>query len=309
MKKYIFSVLPLLAMALSFTSCSDDNKIESESVIVVDSYVKNDFDKWLDANYINPYNISFKYRYEEIESDLNFYTVPAKMDNSIIMAHLVKYLCIETYNEVAGADFTRRYFPKEFFLIGEWEYRNNGTMILGTAEGGRKILLSGINHLGKYLNSAANLNHYYIKTIHHEFTHILNQTRSLPTAFQEVNGRSYVSDAWSEAPFNQVYLSRGFISAYAQDSAGEDFAEMLSVYVTHDQAWWDAQLEAANTTYADDPEQITTGKAYIEAKLDIVRAYMHDSYGIDINKLRSTILRRQNDVVGGKIDLTDISVD
>ena len=136
MKKNILFILPAVLMALGLTSCEKD-EIKSESVISVDNYIPNEFDLWLEENYRNPYNIDFKYRYEEIESDLNYYTVPATYEASVKMAHLVKYLCVETYNEVAGIEFTRSQFPKMFFLIGEWEYRNNGSFILGTAEGGR----------------------------------------------------------------------------------------------------------------------------------------------------------------------------
>ena len=133
MKKNILFILPAVLMALGLTSCEKD-EIKSESVISVDNYIPNEFDLWLEENYRNPYNIDFKYRYEEIESDLNYYTVPATYEASVKMAHLVKYLCVETYNEVAGIEFTRSQFPKMFFLIGEWEYRNNGSFILGTAE-------------------------------------------------------------------------------------------------------------------------------------------------------------------------------
>jgi hypothetical protein len=35
------------------------------------------------------------------------------------MAHILKYLCMETYDEVAGIEFTRANFPKMFYLIGE----------------------------------------------------------------------------------------------------------------------------------------------------------------------------------------------
>lgn len=308
MKKYIISLLPLLSLAFCLTSCNEDS-LSEESVITTDSYVKNDFDNWLEKNFINPYNIAFKYRYEEIESDLNYYTVPARMENSIKMAHLVKYLCVETYNEVAGVDFTRNYFPKEFFLIGTWEYRNNGTYILGTAEGGRKILLAGINYLDDAtIKNPEALNHYYIKTIHHEFTHILNQTRNMPTSFKEVTGNKYVADSWSDSPYDSNNLARGFITAYAQMEDKEDFAEMVAEYVTHDAAWWEAQLKAADKTWSGDPEQTTKGRALIEQKLDIVRAYMHDSWGIDMDELRDAILRRQNDIVAGKIDLDDISL-
>jgi len=298
MKKYIFVIAALAVAVLSAASCQEA-PLSPESVITADSYVQNDFDKWLEANYVDPYNIDFKYRFEMNESDRNYYTIPADMDCAIIMAHLVKYLCVDTYDEVAGPDFTRGYFPKMFFLIGEWEYRNNGTFILGTAEGGKKILLSGINYLPLYLKEGADaLNHYYIKTIHHEFTHILNQTKDFPTDFKLITGSGYVADSWSEEPFNVEYLQNGFISAYAQESEGEDFAEMVSIYITNPQSYWDAQIKAAGT-----------GADSINAKLDIVRQYMKDSWNVDIDVLRATVLRRQDDVVAGKVDLTDISLD
>lgn len=316
MKKNILYILPLMLMALVLTSC-DKDEIKSESVITADSYKMNQFDKWLEVNYVNPYNIDFKYRYEEIESDYNYYTVPAQMENSIIMAHLVKYLCIETYNEVAGIEFTRANFPKMFYLIGEWEYRNNGSYILGTAEGGRKILLAGINYLdyvlggqwGEQENVAENLNHYYIKTIHHEFTHILNQTRDYPTSFRQVTPSSYVKDSQFEEPYVSAYLKRGFISAYAQTEPREDFAEMVSEYVTHSADWWQAQLKAAETTWDGNPDQTETGRELIEQKLDIVRAYMFDTWHIDLDQLRDCILRRQDNITAGLIDLTDLTVE
>ena len=125
MKRFAYFLVAAAILATG-TSCSED-KLDPESVITIDQYQKNDFDKWLEANYVSPYNIEFKYRYENIESDLNYYTVPAEYECSVLMAHVVKFLCVDTYDEVGGIDFTRQYFPKEFFLIGDWQYKNNGT--------------------------------------------------------------------------------------------------------------------------------------------------------------------------------------
>lgn len=298
MRKY--TIICVLAAAAAFTalvSCSED-ALDPESVISVDKYEKNEFDNWLEAKYVTPYNIEFKYRYENIESDLNYYTIPADYDCSVLMAHLVKYLCIETYDEVGGMDFTKRYFPKEFFLIGEWQYKNNGTYILGTAESGKKILLAGVNYLRQYLNSASGLNSHYIKTIHHEFTHIMNQTRDYPAGFREVTGTTYVADSWSSSPYNTGYLKRGYITAYAQNSSGEDFAEMLSMYITNDETWWQRQLTSAGTD----------GAELLKTKLDYVRSYMSDTFNMDIDVLRATILRRQEEVTSGQVDLTDLTI-
>lgn len=282
--------------AAALGSCSKE-VLSGTSVIVTSATEKNEFDYWLEATFRNPYNIDFKYRYEINESDMNYFTTPAKMDCAIIMAHLVQYLCVETYNEVAGVTFTRKYFPKMFFCMGEWEYNNNGTFILGTAEGGKKIMLSGLNYLPQYMGTAEDLNHYYIKTIHHEFTHILNQTKDYPTDFKMITATGYVADSWSDEPNNAGFLQRGFITMYSQHSDTEDFAEMLSEYITHDKTWWNAQLEEAG-----DAAQC------IKAKLEIVRTYMQETFNIDIEELQSAILRRQEDVVNGKIDLNDITI-
>ena len=296
MKRYILHIAIVLAVLCAASACVKD-EMSPNSVITVTQTKQNDFDRWLAANFLLPYNIDFKYRFEMNESDMNYFTIPADYEYSVVMAHLVKYLCVETYDEVAGITFTRTYFPKMFFLTGEWEYRNNGTIILGTAEGGKKIFLAGVNLLPQYMKTPEDLNHYYIKTIHHEFTHILNQTIDYPVDFSMITGTDYVADSWSDAPFNTTFLQRGFITDYAQHSDGEDFAEMLSEYITHDQQWWDIQIDKAGE------------KGYlINAKLDIVRSYMQDSYNIDIDVLRATVLRRQQDVFDGQVDLHSVEI-
>ena len=295
MKRHILHIAIILA-ALCAASCVKETMSEN-SVIKVTETKKNDFDRWLEVNFLLPYNIDFKYRFEMNESDMNYFTIPADYEYSIVMAHLVKYLCIETYDEVAGITFTRSYFPKMFFLTGEWEYRNNGTIILGTAEGGKKIFLAGVNLLPQYMKTAEDLNHFYIKTIHHEFTHILNQNVDFPVDFSMITGTGYVADSWSDAPYNRDYLKNGFITDYAQHSDTEDFAEMLSEYITHSQAWWDEQIAKAGD------------KGYlIDAKLDIVRNYMRDNFNIDLDVLRATVLRRQDDVFAGRVDLHSIDI-
>ena len=303
MKRYLILVLSALVLLPATYSCSEA-PLDPNSVITVDNYVKNAFDLWLDANYVYPYNIEFKYRYENNESDLNYYSVPASYDNSIVMAHLVKYLCIDSYDEVAGVTFTRTYFPKEFFLMGEWEYKNNGVFTLGTAEGGKKIILMGINYLPKYSTTAENLNYYYLKTIHHEFTHILNQTKDFPVTFSQVSGASedgYLADSWNASDYAGDYLQRGFITRYAPHSDREDFAECMAMYVTHEASWWESQLVAAQGTEKD-------GSAKLSTKMSIVKAYMQETFNINLDALRDAILRRQAEVMAGLVDLHSVEI-
>ena len=336
----VYYILSVLCAALLLGSCRKEKPLDPVSVITVDAKTQNDFDKWLEANYVKPYNILVKYRYEMNESDFTYYTIPAEMDCSIILAHLVKYLCIDSYDEVAGIRFTQKYFPKEFFYIGEWEYRNNGTYILGTAEGGKKILLSGVNYVPTvltkgyqgYTDPAEALNHFYIKTIHHEFTHILNQTKDFPSEFSQVTPTDYVTDSWSTSTFSRYYRQRGFVSTYAQHSDREDFAEVLSLYVTNSEETLNEWLaDASRAVTEQDVDNVSTsnkdryaefhssfpnlavggtfpGAALILAKIELVRKYMAETFGIDIDKLRDAVLRRQVEVTSGMVDLTSLEV-
>ena len=301
MKKFVNILLVLAAVVSLNTSCQkEDTPNENITIIVADQHEKTPFDYWLDQNFVYPYNINFQYRYEVTESSLSYYTVPADYEQSIKLAHIVKYTCIDAYDEVAGIEFTRMFFPKHFFLIGEWEYKNNGTFILGTAEGGKKILLAGVNYLNEHLaGGASSLNHYYLKTIHHEFTHILNQTKDFPVTFSQITPTLYIVDDWSSTSEN--CYENGFISRYARHSDREDFAEMLSIYVTNTQETWDGYIESAGGINS------VAGTA-IDNKLKVVREYMMDTFDIDIDKLRSTILRREKEVVDGQVDLTSVEI-
>lgn len=296
MKRLAYILTAMLAAFPFLVSCQQDNPDREHSIIVVNKKDRTPFDDWLDTYFVHPYNIQFKYRYQMDESTLSYTSIPADYHAAIMMAHIVKFMCIDTYDEVAGIDFTRRYFPKMFFLMGEWEYKNNGTMILGTAESGRKIKLAGINYLPGYSRDPDQLNHYYLKTIHHEFTHILNQTKDFPVKFSQITPESYVTDSWNDT--DSDYLKRGFISKYSQHSDREDFAEMMSMYITNSPERWESWLNNAGDS----------GRSSLESKLDIVRDYMDNSFGIDLDELRSVILRREGELASGQVDIESLDI-
>ena len=257
---------------------------------VIDSAVEqNDFDKWLLKNYVEPYNIAFKYRMEKNESDFNYWLVPATYENSIKMAKLMKFLCLEPYDVVTGSrEFIKSYYPKMIHLIGSGAYRNNGTFVLGTAEGGLKITMYFVNEMRL---DPAYLNEYYFKTMHHEFAHILNQTKPYSTDFNTISGSEYVTDTWSDAWKSDAEAQQnGFISQYASSEAGEDFVELLSIYVTNTEAYWNNIIKNAGA-----------GADIINAKFEIVYNYMLNSWNIDLNELRDEILTRQ-----GQIETLDL---
>lgn len=280
MKKYI-KYLAIAALAVFAASCQE-KPLDPDSQILDSKVEQNEFDKWLVTNYIEPYNIMFKYRMEKNESDFNYWLVPATYENSIKMAKLMKFLCFEPYDEITGSrEFIKSYYPKMIHLVGSGAYRNNGTFVLGTAEGGLKITMYFVNEMRI---DPAYLNEYYFKTMHHEFAHILNQTKPYSTDFNAISGPDYVTDTWSDAwkGGDAEAQKSGFISAYASSEPGEDFVELLSIYVTNPASYWNNIIKNAGD-----------GAAKIQQKFEIVYNYMLNSWNIDLNELRDNIQARQ----------------
>lgn len=292
MKKYLTYLAAALVLA-GLSACQEKALDYCNSQIIDSKVEQNEFDEWLVENYIEPYNIMFKYRMEKNESDFNYWLVPATYENSIKMAKLMKFLCLEPYDVVTGSrEFIKSYYPKMIHLIGSGAYRNNGTFVLGTAEGGLKITMYFVNEMRL---DPAYLNEYYFKTMHHEFAHILNQTKPYSTDFNTISGSEYVTDTWSDAWKNDAEAQQnGFISQYASSEAGEDFVELLSIYVTNTEAYWNNIIKNAGA-----------GADIINAKFEIVYNYMLNSWNIDLNELRDEILARQGQI--GTLDLETLN--
>lgn len=281
MKKNIYAILLAFVASFALMSCSDDDP-SSESIFPTTSPKRDAFDKWLLENYTFPYNVEMKYKMEDIESDMKYHLVPADSAKTAKLSIIMKYLWFDAYNEVVGPDFIKENMPRTIHFIGSPAYNSEGTMVLGTAEGGLKITLYMVNSLDdKTLKNYDTMNKYYFHTLHHEFTHILNQKIPYDQSYKLITESGYVSGDWYLIPDKTAHQA-GFITPYAMVEPLEDFAEMLSGYVTMSQSEWNAILADAGTT----------GAASISAKLDIVRNYMQESWNVDIDQLRAAVLRR-----------------
>ena len=281
MKKNIYAILLAFVASFALMSCSDDDP-SSESIFPTTSPKRDAFDKWLLENYTFPYNVEMKYKMEDIESDMKYHLVPADSAKTAKLSIIMKYLWFDAYNEVVGPDFIKENMPRTIHFIGSPAYNSEGTMVLGTAEGGLKITLYMVNSLDdETLKDYDTMNKYYFHTLHHEFTHILNQKIPYDQSYKLITESGYVSGDWYLISDKTAHQA-GFITPYAMVEPLEDFAEMLSGYVTKSQSEWNAILADAGTT----------GAASISAKLDIVRNYMQESWNVDIDQLRAAVLRR-----------------
>jgi substrate import-associated zinc metallohydrolase lipoprotein len=275
------------------SACGEDALTGESAFVDTEATQQTAFDEWKYRNYVVPYNISLLYRLQDMETDFNYTLSPANYEQAIRVAHLIKYCWLEAYDEVAGINFTRKYAPKMIHLVGSPAYNGDGTAILGLAEGGVKITLYNVNGLQidkKFLNT------YFFETMHHEFSHILHQTKNYDTAFDLITDLEYVTGNWvNQSP--QTAAEKGFVSTYAMSEPREDIAEVTALYIIRTESEWKALVSGAGPV----------GGSLITQKADLMKRYMLESWGIDMDRLRYVVQQRMNDVVTGKIDLDSLN--
>ncbi|MBO5612349.1 MAG: hypothetical protein J5918_07105 [Prevotella sp.] len=277
--KFWMIVLPLVLSA-GLTSCSDDDFTQTifdttEYPLDRTSYTFP-LDTFLKVSYLEPYNMSFKYRMEDIGSDLQKNLVPASYDASVHLAVLSKYLWYDVYAKYGGERFLKENSPRIIHVIGSKSYNpSQGTETLGVAEGGLKITLYNANNLPKmlydpYMNGRELsdvdrielMNKYFFKTMHHEFGHILDQTHLHPLSFNTISTGSYNSTGWSDT-HDSIAAGRGFVTPYASMNTSEDWVETLANYITRDSVSWATLLQSASYEW----EEIDYDKSQWEDKI------------------------------------------
>ncbi|MDQ0637385.1 substrate import-associated zinc metallohydrolase lipoprotein [Pedobacter sp. W3I1] len=225
MKKILKNGFVALVMLTVLASCKKEGTLNANLDVIDQNIIKdkNSTDIWLDQNFLNPYNIETKYRFDRFELPSGKNITPPLVDQVIPAMEMVRDVWIKPYEAAGGADFIKKISPKQFVLAGSAEYNSNGSITLGTAEGGRKIVLYVINSFDKTnIGSVKQM----IQVIQHEYTHILNQTVDFSPEYQTVSRGGYEAN-WTQRPLSEAY-SLGFITQYSRVSPIEDFAEQSS---------------------------------------------------------------------------------
>ena len=283
--------LALLLSVGAISSCSKDTP-SGATIFPTTPVARKTFERWLLKNYTNPYNIDFQYKLKDGETDLTYNLVPADSAKTAKLAMITKFLWFDAYNEVVGPDFLKESAPRIIVAVGSSAYTRQRTEVVGSAEGGYKVTLNKINALtDELLHDYSAMTEYYFHTMHHEFTHILNQRKPYNPAFDLVTQSGYVSGNWLNVSTRDARRA-GFISPYAMMNGAEDFAEMLSFYVTYTPQAWQAILDEAGTR----------GANLINQKLTLIKEYTQSSWGLDLDQLRDVVIRR-----GGQVATLDLS--
>ena len=279
MKTLLIGALALTT--LCFTSCDDDDLgptiFDTNDYPLDRSAYTFPLDTFLKVTYLEPYNMRFIYRMEDIGSDMTKNLTPASYEKSVELAVLLKYLWTGVYEKYAAPEFLKVNAPRIIHVIGSKNLNpSQGTETLGEAGGGLKISLFNTNNLN--VADVDMLNEYFIKTIHHEFGHILDQTHIRPTSFNLISRSQYDASTWTQTP-DSMAAGRGFVSPYASSAPGEDWVEVLAMYITEDPISWNQLLNTASYEWEEvDMERSDYDKRMRNADPDTV-GYFRESDG------------------------------
>lgn len=289
MKKLLLYVSAILVV---FSSCRKEEKLEVDmSKYNSDFNVQSNLDQWLTTTFVNPYNIEVIYRFNRNLTDVAKDIAPADIDRvePVMSAVLNSYL--KPYETVAGKAFIKRFCPKQYVLYGSVSYNTNGSVTLATAEGGRKVVLYDVNNF-----SAANVEgesgvRRKLRTIHHEFTHILNQNVVIPPEFAAINQADYFTD-WTNATQNSAEIAKGFgfVSRYARSVYTEDFAEMVAHLLAQGQIWFDNYVVSAPVS----------AQRNLRRKEELVVQYFKDAFGINFRTLQAEVQNSLKTIYGAQ---------
>jgi substrate import-associated zinc metallohydrolase lipoprotein len=311
-KTSILVIAAVVATALQVTSCSEkleDSIFDTHEYPLDRSAYTFPLDTFVKVNFLEPYNMRFIYQMEYIGSDKEKNLTPASYENSCKLAVLTKYLWYESYKNQANEHdvFLKKYSPRIIHVIGSRNLNtSSGTETLGVTEGGTKVTLYRVN----LLNPADinNLNEYFFETMHHEFGHILDNTKLHPTPFNLLSNGLYNSAGWNDTP-DSVAASQGFFSNYASSSYTEDWVETLARYLTRDSITLEKMFNTAEYEWetvdltdkdkdgtVDAKDYTTMLKGYVD--IDTIGYFKEDESGKGEHKVyRRACTRDNNDNV------------
>jgi len=293
MKNWIYI---FLFATLLFTSCSKEEEL-GESLIDTSTPELNEVDEWIRENYIYPFNVEVKYKWDNSEVDNSKILSPVEIDRVIPFLDNMKKIWIDPYVKHGGADFMKSYIPKQIVLVGSHNYNDNGSIVLGQAEGGRKITIFDLNYINFDLSSLEGFEKVQSKrailrvfrTMHHEFGHILHQTIAYNPEFKKIT-TGYISN-WTN--YTDIDAKRmGFITAYSLKNPDEDFVEMLSIFLTQSNEEWNTMIddiEVRDNNWNVDPAATNFAKGSIRKKEKMIADYMLQTWKIDIYAMQAEI--------------------
>jgi substrate import-associated zinc metallohydrolase lipoprotein len=285
-------ILCLFLIVAAFASCKKEEPLENVDNIPGlggDVWTPGPIDAWIFENLTTPYNIAVKYKWDQSEIELNKTIVPVKEEKVIPVLNSIKKAWIDPYEAEVGSLFVKRYTPKFFILAGSGSYNPDGSVTLGSAEGGRKVVLYQLNYfrtsdMAGYVPSDSVVIKQLFLTIQHEFGHILHQNVMYPLDFQRISVGYYTAN-WNNVSEAQARQD-GFITNYAMSKPDDDFVETLSYMLVEGKEGFDGIVNSI-TGVSPNGTTAAEAKSRFRQKETLIVDYFKTVWKIDFYSLQA----------------------
>lgn len=288
-------ILVVGLLGIAFISCKEEKLGDVEEILGLggDKWVPGPIDNWLDDSLVTPYNIAVSYKWNQFEyGELTTILTPVDEANVIPLMSAVRKAWINPYVEEAGIQFFNKYSPKFFVLSGSYRFYDNGTYQLGQAEGGRKVLLLGVNSFrvrgmpGYTPADTTFLKDRVIRTMQHEFGHILHMNIMYSPDYRQISAGKYQGGNWINYNNSQA-LRDGFITAYAMSGFDDDFVEMISMMLVEGRAGFDRIINSIPEGTSENGVTKAVAQQALRRKEAMVVDYYKKAWNTDFYKLQT----------------------
>ena len=293
----------ILIMGLGLSGCKEDAIGEVEGIpdLGGPTWEHGPIDKWIVDSLVTPYNISAQYKWDQFEfGNITKTLVPPDEAQVVPLLSTIRKAWTVPYVEEAGKVFFNKYSPKFFVLSGSNEYNAEGSIVLGTAEGGRKVVLLGVNQfkikgMAGYVaaEDSSFVKDRFLHTIHHEFGHILHQTVLYPVEYRNVTKSLYQGGNWINWDDEDARRD-GFITAYSSLNFDEDFVEMIAMMLTEGKVGFDKLVNSIPEGTSPRGTTRAQAQSFLRQKEAIVVAYYKNTWNIDFYSLQKRVRTSMN---------------
>lgn len=289
MKKMVLYLLVALLI-----SCQNEDELNTKSVLLTQKTKQTELDNWIYENYTKPFGIAVNYK----GNTTSFYpnTYPPKEEKVLPVLKALKALWIGLYDNTknGGEGFIRNTPPININLYGNKNIVN-GREEIGTSGSALTIHIFDIDNFTNTKESIFKL----LRSVHHSYAKRL------------IESKPFNKDAWKEITLHQFYQNWhkdynktgiynlffkpgyffGFYSILARKSIKDDFAETVSVLLTHTNTKIEELIKASKHNegpgipYFDFLAQ--NSHKSIQKKRDFVIKYFKDNWLINFRRIQS----------------------
>ena len=305
--KYTKSLLFALGLLLFLaTACTEDDE-NSIFTPPAEEEVTDEIDLYVNEHMLKEHGTAVRWRWQAWFIDDDRQATPIKREFVIPTTDLVEYLWFEPYKVIGGGGekLIKELFPPELVYIGSYIYKDDGTRLLGYAEGGARITLLNLNSYDlqneTWLTDPTRGG--ILATVHHEFSHIVHQNYGIPAGFNTISEK-YNGAGWSNGVTLSDAIKLGMVRNYGTANEYEDFCEIICHFLTLpadvfqetfiDQQSYDGITDVDEIT---EIRELNEGRLKIQQKLTLIEDFYKNRFNIDLVALRDTMANRINYVL------------